>query len=52
MTGVALALGLRALDCAIEGATIADARVELLGWHLSRQIGGPVTWACVLWGTR
>lgn len=44
-----LAEALSALDDA--GRAVA-ARVELLGWHLSRQVGAPVAWACVLWGAR
>lgn len=52
MTGILLALALRGLDRALDAAAIIDARVELLGWHLSRQVGAPVAWACVLWGAR
>lgn len=61
MTGIALALALRALDRALLEGAILDARVELLGWHLSRQVvrglpedmqGGVALWACVLWGAR
>ena len=56
MTGIALALALRgldrALDRALEQGAIASARVELARRHLSRQVGAPVAWACVLWGAR
>ena len=56
MTGIALALALRgldrALDRALEQGAILDARVELARRHLSRQVGAPVAWACVLWGAR
>lgn len=40
------------LDRALEQGSIVDARVELARRHLSRQVGGPVAWACVLWGAR
>lgn len=52
MTGILLALALRGLDRTLEQGAIVDARVELLGWHLSRQVGAPVAWACVLCGVR
>lgn len=61
MTGIALALALRGLDRALDAAAIVDARVELLGWHLSRQVvrglpedmqGGVALWGSVLWGAR
>jgi hypothetical protein len=52
VTGIALALALRGLDRALDEATIARARVELAGRYLSRQVGAPVAWACVLWGAR
>jgi len=56
VTGIALALALRgldrALDRALEQGAILDARVELARRHLSRQVGAPVAWACVLWGAR
>lgn len=52
VTGIALALALRGLDRALESAAIASARLELASRHLSRQVGGAVAWACVLWGVR
>lgn len=52
MTGIALALGLRGLDRALESVAIASARVELAGRHLGRQVGGAVLWATVLCGVR
>ena len=52
MTGIALALALRGLDRALEQGAILDARVELARRYLSRQVGAPVAWACVLWGAR
>lgn len=52
MTGIALALCLRGIDGVVETTVITGARVELAGWHLGRQVGGPVAWACVLCGVR
>lgn len=52
MTGILLALALRGLDRALEQGAIIDARVELARRYLSRQVGAPVAWACLLWGAR
>lgn len=52
MTGILLALALRGLDRALDSAAIIDARVELARRYLSRQVGAPVAWACLLWGAR
>lgn len=52
MTGIALHyLLVGALDVG-DLLSTAGTRVELARRYLSRQVGAPVAWACVLWGAR
>lgn len=50
MSGIALALGLRSLDAALESVAIASARVELASFYLARLPaevrGGIALWLC------